>query len=145
MTEHIAQADIEIEASPERVWSALTDPAEVKQYFFGTDLVTDWQVGGAVFWRGEWEGKPYEDKGEVLTVDAPHLLRMTHFSPMTGQPDAPENYHTLSYELTSTGTTTRVSLRQDNNADQAEADRATETWQALLAGLKEHVEGGART
>jgi uncharacterized protein YndB with AHSA1/START domain len=143
VTDYIAQARIEIDAAPERVWAALTDPAEVSQYFFGTELVTDWQVGHPVRWRGEWQGKPYEDKGEVLTVEPPRRLRLTHFSPMTGQADVPENYHTISYELTPAGPATVLRLRQDNNADQAEADRSTETWQSVLAGLKQHIEGSS--
>ena len=94
----VATAEIDIAAEPDRVWETLTDPAAVKQWMFGTDLETDWQVGSPIVWKGEYEGKSYEDKGEVLVYDAPQRLSVTHFSPTTGQDDVPENYHTLVYD-----------------------------------------------
>lgn len=141
MSGHIARAEIEISATPERVWQALTDPAEVERYFFGTELVTDWKPGSPIWWRGDWQGKPYEDKGEVVRFQPPLLLQLTHLSPLTGQPDRPENYHTITYELTARNGATVVALRQDNNADADEAERSAQNWQTVLAGLKQHIEG----
>jgi len=141
MANHVATADIEIAASAARVWKALTDPAEIKTYFFGTEVETDWKPGSTIVWRGEYEGSAYEDKGEIVEVEPGRRLKMTHFSPMTGQADEPENYHTLTYDLTEQGAITHVSLSQDNNADEAEAERASATWTTLLTGLKSAVEG----
>ncbi|MBC7885478.1 MAG: SRPBCC domain-containing protein [Saprospiraceae bacterium] len=42
-----------IKASVAKVWDALTNPEVVKQYFFGTDLVTDWKVGSPIIFQGE--------------------------------------------------------------------------------------------
>ena len=70
---------------------------------FGSRVETDWQVGSPIVWKGECEGKPYEDKGEVLAVRRADRLSVTHFSPLTGQDDVPENYHTLVYELDRAG------------------------------------------
>ena len=67
----VATAEIDIAAEPDRVWETLTDPAAVKQWMFGTDLETDWQVGSPIVWKGEYEGKSYEDKGEVLATTSP--------------------------------------------------------------------------
>lgn len=141
MANHVATAEIDIDATPSQVWVALTDPALIKKYFFGTDVVTDWQVGGPIRWTGEFDGKSYEDKGEVVEFAPNRRLQVTHFSPMSGQPDQPENYHTLTYMLEERGKTTHVSLSQDNNGDEAEAERATANWTMLLTGLKGTVEG----
>ena len=136
----VATAEIDIAASPERVWKALTDPAEVKTWMFGTDLVTDWQVGSPVAWKGEYQGNAYEDKGEVLTYDEPHVLAVSHFSPTTGQDDRPENYHTVTFTLTPDRDATRVVLTQDNNGSDEEAERSTANWSQALQGIKAHVE-----
>jgi uncharacterized protein YndB with AHSA1/START domain len=137
----VASADIDIKAPPARVWQALTDPVEIKQYFLGADVDTDWRPGSSIVWRGEYDGKPYEDKGEVLEVEPNRLLKHTHYSPMSGQPDEPGNYHTLTYEIIERSGVTHLFLSQDNNGDEAEAERASATWAMVLNGLKETVEG----
>jgi uncharacterized protein YndB with AHSA1/START domain len=109
----------------------------------GTTLTTDWQVGSPITWQGEMEGKPYEDKGEVLEVEEGHRLSMTHYSPLMGQEDRPENYHTVTYTLTSTrdGRTT-LALEQDGNDSQEQADQFSQSWQGMLESLKSTVESG---
>ncbi len=142
MAGQVATAETEISASPAQVWTALTDPEQIRKYMFGSEVETDWQQGSPILWRGEYEGKPYEDKGEIVEIESERRLRVTHFSPLSGQEDAPDNYHTLTYELESHGDTTHLSLSQDNNADEEEAERARGTWEMMLASLKEVVERG---
>jgi uncharacterized protein YndB with AHSA1/START domain len=138
----IARAQIGIAAPAARVWQALTDPAIIARYFFGTAVITDWQPGSPIVWQGEYQGRPYQDKGQILQAEPGRRLKVTHFSPMTGQPDVPENYHTITYEIDERDGTTQLSLSQDNNGDEAEAQRATQTWETMLAALKKTVEEG---
>lgn len=74
-------------------------------------------------------------------LDPNRRLKHTHFSPMSGQPDEPESYHTLAYTLEERGDHTNVVLTQDNNGSEDEAERASATWAAMLDGLKKTVEG----
>ena len=141
MPDHVATAEVQIDARSARVWDALVDPKLIKKYMFDTDVVTDWQQGSPIVWRGVYEGKPYEDKGEILEIDPERLLRVTHFSPLSGKDDVPANYHTLTYELEQNGDRTRVSLSQDNNASEEEAEHSRSNWEKMLRGLKEVVEG----
>jgi uncharacterized protein YndB with AHSA1/START domain len=139
----IAQAEITIKASRQRVWEALTTPRLIKQYFFGSDVASDWKAGSPITYRGQWQGKPYEDKGEVLQVLPGRLLVTTHWSPLSGTPDAPENYHTVSYDLAGEGEGTTVRLRQDNNASEEELMHSEQNWKMVLEGLKALLEGPA--
>jgi uncharacterized protein YndB with AHSA1/START domain len=140
MSDLVATAEIDITVPPERVWAALTDPAQIAQYMFGSMVETDWQPGSTIVWKGEYEGKPYEDKGEVITVQPPELLVLTHFSPMSGLEDVPANYHTLTYRLQRIANGTHLSLGQDHNADADEAAHSRDTWAAMLTQLKDAVE-----
>lgn len=140
MGDHIATAQIEIEAPPQRVWTALTDPVEIEKYMFGSHVVTDWKPGSPIVWKGEYEGKKYEDKGKILEFEPERRLRVTHFSPLSGQEDVPANYHTLTYELEGNGGKTHVALRQDNNATAEAAEHSKSNWEKMLSGLKEVVE-----
>ncbi len=141
MTGHIARAEVVVDAMPDAVWGALTDPRQVSAWMAGTNLTTDWQVGSPITWQGEMGGKAYEDKGQVLEVEAEHRLSMTHYSPLMGQPDQPENYHTVTYTLTPTrdGRTT-LALEQDGNESQEQADQFGQNWQGMLESLKTTVE-----
>jgi uncharacterized protein YndB with AHSA1/START domain len=135
-----ATARIDIDAAPAAVWRALTEPALVKKYFMNADVETDWQPGSPITWTGQYEGTSYEDKGEVVDAKPPRHLQYTHFSPMSGQPDVPENYHTLTYTIDEAAGRTTVVLTQDNNGSDDEVDRASQTWAAMLRGLKATVE-----
>jgi uncharacterized protein YndB with AHSA1/START domain len=119
----------------------LTNPAKVKQYMHGTEMSTDWKEGSPISWKGEWKGRSYEDKGTVLAVEPQKLLKYTHWSPMGGSEDKPENYHTVTYELEGEDGKTTLTLTQDNNPSQKEADKmASDNWGPVLNGLKETVE-----
>jgi hypothetical protein len=69
-------------------------------------------------------------------------LRMTHYSPLTGEEDVPENYHTLDYRLTGEGETTRLTLDQDGNDSAEQAEQFAANWQTMLDQVKEYVEAG---
>ncbi len=142
MTGYVATAEAEISASPTQVWEVLTDPEQIKKFMFGAEVKTDWQPGSPIVWQGVYEGKEYEDKGEILEVEPGRLLKVTHYSPLTGQPDVPENYHTLTYELAERGTSTHLSLSQDNNASEEEAEHSRGMWEMLVNGVKEAAERG---
>jgi len=109
----------------------------VRQYMHGSNLETDWRVGSPIRWKGEWQGRSYEDKGTVLEVKPGQRLTMTHWSPMADTKDEPDNYHTVTYELVPQDGTTVLTVKQDNNPSQEAADRMAENnWGPVLDGLK---------
>lgn len=140
MRDLIARASTTVNAPASAVWRALTDPHMIKQYMFGTAVVSNWQEGGAIAWQGEWQGKRYEDKGVILKLDPGRLIQYSHFSPLSGQPDVPENYHVVTVELRPEGAQTNVSLEQDGNATEEERDHSAKNWAMMLEGLKASVE-----
>jgi uncharacterized protein YndB with AHSA1/START domain len=136
----IANAAITIDAASSRVWEALVSPAAIKQYMFGADVVSDWHEGSPIVWKGEWKGKPYEDKGVILRVRPREELAYSHYSPLTGKPDVPDSYHTVTMTLVGNGKQTRVSIAQDNNADDETRRHSEQNWATMLGGLKKFVE-----
>ncbi len=136
----IASASINIHAPREKVWEALVDPKAIKQYMFGTEVISDWEEGSPIIWKGEWEGKPYEDKGVILQRKPGQMISYSHFSPLSGAADKPENYHNVTIELSSEGDHTSVSLTQDNNATEEDRDHSAQNWGMMLASLKKFLE-----
>jgi uncharacterized protein YndB with AHSA1/START domain len=136
-----AVKSVTINAPRAKVWDALTDPATVALYLHGTTMSTDWEVGGPITWTGEWKGRSYVDRGTVLAFEPGRLLRTTHWSPLGGSEDKPENYHTVAYVLVEEDGKTRLTLTQDNNATQEEADKmAEDSWGPVLEALKRVAE-----
>lgn len=136
----IAKASVDIAAPAARVWDALVNPQLIKQYMFGTTVVSSWQPGSPITWKGEFKGKSYEDKGTILKVEPRRLLQYSHFSALSGLPDRPENHHTVTIELSESGPQTRVSLAQDNNATDEAREHSQKNWKAMLDGLKKLLE-----
>ena len=141
MTGQTVTASVEISASPAQVWNALTDPELIRQYFFGTQVETTWEPGSPITWSGEYDGKTYRDKGEIIEAVPEERLVVTHFSSMSGQDDVPENYHELTYQLENEGTATRLTLEQDNTPPESVEEFRT-NWETMLGNLKELVERG---
>lgn len=122
------------------VWKGLTDPAIVKQYFFGTNLSSDWKVGSPIKFTGEWEGKTYEDGGIILDIYAPKFLRYSYWSSMSGTEDRPENYNNITYELDECCNITTLVITQDGIKSQEAADHSEGMWISVFKGLKKIIE-----
>lgn len=140
-TDFVAKADITITATIERVWEVLTKPELIKEYFFGTEVITDWQVGTPIIWRGEWQGKTYEDKGVILAATPCTHLEMTYWSSMSGLADEPENFKVVRYDLAPISENEmKVIVTQSNNKSEDEMKHSQENWKTVLEGMKKVVE-----
>jgi uncharacterized protein YndB with AHSA1/START domain len=139
----IARVSTVINTPAARVWDALVTPATIKKYMFGTNVVSDWQEGSPITWSGEWQGKQYQDRGTILRVIPGRMLQHTHFSPLAGLPDIPENYHTVTVELATQGSGTRVSIAQDKNPTEEARQHSEQNWTIVIQGLKKLLEESA--
>jgi len=141
MTNLTARAATTIEAPVDRVWDALINPNTIKQYMFGTNVTSDFKEGSPILFKGEFQGKAYEDKGVILKMKPQQMLRYTHFSPSSGLPDKPENYHTVTIDLVKQGEQkTLVTLTQDNNPTEEAKEHSEKNWAMMLDGLKKLLE-----
>jgi uncharacterized protein YndB with AHSA1/START domain len=140
----VAKASIKISAPVSKVWDALVNPEVIRQYMFGTTVVSDWKKGSPIVWKGVWKGKAYEDKGTILELTAERLLSYTHYSPLSGLPDAPDSYHSVTIKLSRSGEGTTLSLSQDNNPTEAARGHSQKNWEAMLDGLKRLLENNPK-
>src|SRR6266550_4799543 len=109
----------DINAPVSKVWQALTDPALIKQYLFGTETSSDWKKGSSITYTGVWEGKSYEDKGKIVDIIPEKLLHTTYFSSMSGKEDKPENYANVIYEVHPSNGHSIITISQDNIENEA--------------------------
>jgi uncharacterized protein YndB with AHSA1/START domain len=145
VSQGIILADVEIAATPERVFAALTRSDEVPRWwgsdeaYHTTAWSADVRVGGK--WRAEGrgaDGKPFTVAGEFREVDPPRRLVFTW------KPDWDTAVTTVSYLLEPVGDGTRLTLRHDGFAGRVEALRGhTQGWELVLGWLGEHVRPAA--
>lgn len=134
------RAAITMNAPASKVWEALTTPAIIKQYFFGTDAISDWKVGSPLIFKGEWQGKKYQDKGTILESVPNKLFKYSYWSSMSGKEDKPENYVNVTYLLSQKDNATTLTITQENIADEKTKEHSEANWKKVLEDLKKLLE-----
>ena len=128
-----------VHASKEKVWDALTNPEIVKQYFFGTDLVSTWEIGSDIIFQGGWEGQTYVDKGKILEYIHNEKVSYSYLSSWSGKEDLPENYLWVSYEVKDIDGDTELTIHQ-TNYDEERAKHSETSWASIIDGMKQLIE-----
>ena len=98
------------------------------------------EEGSTIIWKGEMDGIKYEDKGEILQINPEKKLQYSHYSPLSKLVDKPENYHTVTIDLTNKKNKTGIILTQDKNSSEKEQKQSEKNWATMLEGLKDLLE-----
>jgi len=131
---------IVLNAPVEKVWNALTQPELVKQWQYGSDLITDWKIGNEIRFRNEWEGQVFEQWGTVLEVVPNQKIRYSLFFPRPGLEDKPENYFVMSYVLSEENQKTKLEIIQEDNRPGAVQEKPQGEENPILQALKAVIE-----
>ncbi|MBL0888508.1 SRPBCC family protein [Myceligenerans indicum] len=141
-TRHAVTATTHIAESPDRVWAELVHPGA--QWVLGTNLETDFRPGSPITFEGHFFGRVFVDKGQVIAVERPRLLHFTHFAPLNGLEDVPENHHEIRIVLEPDDGGTIVTVVQENIDSEPHAVAAERYWKDALATLA-HRDGRTST
>ncbi len=137
----IVSQSIDVNASPAAVWHALTTPEIIQEYLFGTQTITDWQVGSGIIFQGEYNGQTYRDKGVILENKPNEQLSYSYWSGFSGLDDKPENYSTVTYTLTPQDDTHTVfTWTQEGYASQEAYAHSKNGMSAFLEQIKAIME-----
>ena len=135
-----AQVSRLIPAAPDKVWRTLTSREGMKAYMMGADVDADWRVGGRIRMHGEYQGKQFEDHGEVRSFEPERRLAYTHVTAA-----APDQAHLVTFELKPQGDGTEVTVTQAAAGGGEHPDHARnkamyeKTWAAMLEKLQAAV------
>ena len=131
---------VKIKASLQKVWDILTKPEFVKQWQYGSELLTDWKVDSDIRFKTEWEGKIFEQWGKVLEIRPNELIKYSLFAPRPNLDDKPENYFIMSYVLTIENGQTKLEIIQEDNRPNAVQEEPKGEENPVLKSLKEIAE-----
>jgi len=136
---HVITYETTINASLEKVWEALTNPDIVKKYFFGSELESTYEVGTPIYFRGDWEGKSYEDKGIIKEYTANKSLTYSYLSNWSELPDEEDNYLMVRYEISPAPIGTKLLITQ-SNYDAEKAAHSLQNWEGIIGEMKRLIE-----
>ncbi|SNR29967.1 SRPBCC domain-containing protein [Flavobacterium sp. ov086] len=139
-TDKILNKTISINAPISEVWNVLTNPDEIKEWLFGTIVISNWRVGEPILFTGSWQGTDYEDKGVILKFEAEKVFEYNYWSGFSGLPDSPENYSVILFELTANENKTILTLTHSNFATETMYEHSDKNWDATLDLMKKIIE-----
>ena len=144
----VIKNSISINAPASKVWDALINPEQTKKYMFGCETVSDWKPGSPLLWKGVYEGKEMVFvKGSIVRIEPGKFLSYTTFDPNSTMADAPENYLTVTYDLSVANGQTTLTVTQGDYSTVAKGQRryteslnGGEGWNPILVEIKKLVE-----
>jgi uncharacterized protein YndB with AHSA1/START domain len=128
-----------IEATPEKLWDALTSSEFTQRYWWNTSVVSDWKVGSpfSLVLNGNTT-----DIGEVLGADRPRRLSYT-FQHILNEAARKERPSRVTFVLEPHGKLVKLTLTHEDFADDSVIlDGISKGWPAILSSLKSMLETG---
>ncbi len=138
--EFVVSQSVMINATAEKVWDALINPEIIKEYLYGTETITDWNVGSEIIFQGEYEGHKYRDKGQILRFAPYQLITYTYWSAFSGLEDKSENYSTVTYTLIEQDGQIKFTWTTGGFADEEKYNEAEIGMKAFLEQIKAIIE-----
>jgi len=128
-----------IETTPDKLWAALTSSEFSRQYWFGTELRTDWTIGSP--FALVMNGTP-TDVGEILEFDPPRRLSYT-FRHVLQDELRNEKPTKVVFKLEPHGKLVKLTLTHEGFAEANKLlDGISKGWPAILSSLKSLLETG---
>jgi uncharacterized protein YndB with AHSA1/START domain len=132
-----------IRTTPEKLWAALTDPATMKQYWFGMHQQSDWLPGAA--WKLVFPDGRIADAGEIVEADRPKRLVIKWRHELKPELNA-EGYSRCTMELDPTEDIVKLTITHVmERADSKLIEAVTGGWPKILSNLKSWLETGQIT
>ncbi|HEY4341920.1 MAG TPA: SRPBCC family protein [Steroidobacteraceae bacterium] len=129
-----------IRTSVEKLWSALLDPQFTQQYWFGTQMISEWKPGAA--WKLAFADGRIADSGEVLEIEPPRRLVLRWHNEFRPELKA-EGPARCMFELEPTGEIVKLTITHTSDkADSKLIGAVSGGWPKILSNLKTLLETG---
>lgn len=128
-----------IETTPDKLWDALTSSEFTKQYWFDTELRSNWTLGSPV--ALVTNGK-VTDSGEILEIDRPRRLAYS-FKHERDEEMRKEPASRVVFTLEPIGNVVKLTVTHDGFGVGSKLfDGIAKGWPVILSGLKSLLETG---
>lgn len=137
------RTSIEIIATPEAVFAAVSEPQLITKYFPFTRIESEGVVGGTFDCHGEMDGVAYTHHGYILSYSPPRQFAYAYWSSSLGVPRGRANEVIIVWTVTPIAQGARLSLEQSNIPVPAYAAAMETVWAKLLPAMKAELEAAA--
>jgi uncharacterized protein YndB with AHSA1/START domain/DNA-binding transcriptional ArsR family regulator len=131
--------EIYIKTTPDRLWEAITDPAQRAKYSFGVATKSDWTPGSPYEAAHEQAGVSIAE-GENLEVDPPRRL-VQSFNALWADEVKAEDTSRVTWEIEEVEDSCRLTVTHDQLREGAN-EQLFGGWPMILSGLKTLLETG---
>ncbi|MEQ1515345.1 MAG: SRPBCC domain-containing protein [Usitatibacteraceae bacterium] len=133
------EQQVHIEATAGEVWSVLVTPGAIQEWL-GVKVVSDWQVGSAIDFNFEYEGKTFNDKGKIIAFSPNQRFAYSYWSAFSGLPDHPENYSEITLSIGPSDHGVTLSLAHTKIATKTMYKHSQVNWTETLIVIKKMAE-----
>lgn len=123
------------------VWKVLSDGNHISAWMNGARVETNWQIGAAITFIGEFHRKRFFDRGQILEWIPPSNLVYSYFSEWWRVADRQDNYSTIAFSLAENGNGTALSVTHEGIPTEAALNHARFFWMNALADIAKIAEG----
>jgi uncharacterized protein YndB with AHSA1/START domain len=141
MTQEINKT-VTISSPVSRVWEVLTNPELIKRWMLDTEInvITDWQIGSPIIFRGNLHWTNFENKGTILQFEPKKTFQYNYWSTLSGRPDLAGNYIVVSFVLDPIAIQTELTLTLSNITDEITYKHLDFYWTVTLDVFKKLCE-----
>ncbi len=135
-----SENSIEINAKPEQIWFALTDPEMVAAYFWDTKVKSTWIKGGEISYTGTYDDKEYVDKGIILEIELNKILKHTYWTSFSETEYNPDSSAIITYKITELDKNSVLTVTQDKFENEESRAKTENSWNHILHNIKNLIE-----
>ena len=118
-----------LNASPERVWEALTHPGMTRQYLYNCEVESEWRKGSTLRWTGTYQGRDIEAEGKVLDIIPGRMIKYSGFDALTEGDVSREGDIHITHEIIPRGMQTKLLTTLEHfEGDETRAELAAQQW-----------------
>ena len=118
-----------LNASPERVWEALTHPGMTRQYLYNCEVCCDWKRGSSLRWSGTYQGRKVDEEGKIIDIIPGRMIKYSGFDKLLQEDVSSDGDFYVTHEIIPHGTQTKLLTTLEHfEGDETRAEYAAQQW-----------------
>lgn len=125
----IVTRSILLNATPQRVWEALTHPGMTRQYLYNCEVKSDWKTGSPLQWTGNYKGRPVRAEGKIIDIIPGRMIKYSGFDRLTEGDISRQGDVYITHEIVPHGSQTKLLTTLEHfEGDETRAEMAADQW-----------------